>query len=155
MEKYYVKEVLKMNNDVYVTIQYGRGGLINQAWRNKEFINKKVKVKNSSGGHWFDLPLHEFMLVSKWAMEPEIGSLEGISLKNAPHYARNLFRVAKFGKISFYIYFKGGNFSLKKASSSEVLECKNWKLNYNQINRDWISSTEFLNILQEKGINFQ
>ena len=149
--KYRVNDILTMTGNFYVGIQYGRGGLISCAWNNNDFLQAEFAVVNESRG-WQYLPLNEFILLTKWCLDHEKFSLKELEWKGAPFFTDNLYRVCKYGCPNIYIGLKGGSITLNKMTPDEISDRKVWQLSSIKKSSSWISSEEYCQILESKGL---
>jgi hypothetical protein len=120
-----VSEILKLEGDYYIGIQYGRGGIVSDGWRNPAFANKVLSVTEDTTRGWQYVLLKEFKIYAAWAMDPEHNCLEGVNWSGEPFWTKSLYRVAKFGKTQFFIGIKGGKGALKKMAPEKIKEGKN------------------------------
>jgi hypothetical protein len=149
-----VSEILKLEGDYYIGIQYGRGGIVSDAWRNPAFADKALSVTEDSTRGWQYVPLHEFRIYAAWAMDPEHNRLEGVTWSGAPFWTRALYKVAKLGKDRFYIGIRGGKGALKKLGPEKIRERKIWQLSGTKKSSDWISPEDFCQILEDVGVYY-
>ena len=149
-----VSEILNLEGNYYIGIQYGRGGIASDAWRNPAFTNKALSVTEDSTRGWQYVPLKEFKIYAKWAMDPEHNRLQSVKWSGEPFGTKNLYRVAKFGKAQFYIGIKGGKNALKKMLPEKIREREKWKLLGNKKSEEWISTDDFCQILESVGISY-
>lgn len=149
-----VAQILAMEGDYYVGIQYGRAGLINAAWKNPDFMNAEMVVTENSGHGWQYLPLKEFKTLASWALDPEVQNLQGVEWTGKPFWIENLYRVAKWCKAEFYIGLKGGIVALDSMTAEQVKERKAWEVSSVQKSSQWIPAARFCEIVEAKGLSF-
>lgn len=150
-----VSELLEREGDLYVGIRYGKGGIVSDAWRNQAFANRELSLTEVNTSGWQYVPLHEFKIYAKWAMDPENNSLEGVKWGGAPFCTQNLYRAAKHGKTKFYVGIKGGKKRLKSLEPQKVRDRKVWQLLDHKKSSDWIPADEFCKILEELGVVYK
>lgn len=153
-QKKRVSELLQMEGDFWVGVQYGRGGLVSVAWKNPAFINAELNVTEDDSVGWQYLPIKDFKTFVRWAMHPDEHTLEGVEWYGKPFWAENLYRVAKWGKANFFIGLKGGLSALEDMSIEEVKDRKFWELNSEQKNQNWISTKDYCKALENMGLYF-
>lgn len=153
MASHVVADILQLTGKYFVRVKYGKGGLINKAWENNKFIKENLEVSTACK-HWFDISLEEFKIITLWSMNPAKETLKGLSFQKAPHFTKNLYRVAKWGKSEFFILINGGCAALNLWDFKKITECKRWQLSNNKLTKNWISSEDFLQIMEAKGIKY-
>lgn len=149
-----VSQIMALEGDYYIGIQYGRGGLVGTAWRNPDFFDADLTIVEDYNGSWQYLPLEEFKTLTRWALNPEDENLQGIEWSGKPFLIENLYRVAKWCKSDFYVGLKGGVAALEAMSAEQIKERKAWEINSVQKNNAWIPASEFCEIVERKGLSF-
>jgi len=151
-DKIRVSEILKRNDEIFVGIQYGLGGTISRAWKNKDFLNQNLNVTEDANLGWQYLSLNNFKIISQWAMDPYNHSLDGIDWKGKPFGTENIYRVAKSAGKGIYIGVKGGIDKLKSMGVEEVKNRQVWEIRTEKKNAHWFSGDEFCSALEDKGV---
>jgi hypothetical protein len=150
-----VREVLKLDGDVYIGIQYGKYGTASRAWRNPSFLDHDVVVTEDSSLGWQYLPLKTFQILTNWCLEPEKHSLEGIPWSGNPLDLAFLYRAGKYGKTkSMFVGIKGGLQAIREMTPEQLKSRKLWLLETKQRSSQWIPIADFSRALEEKGLRF-
>ncbi|PKN51740.1 MAG: hypothetical protein CVU55_09835 [Deltaproteobacteria bacterium HGW-Deltaproteobacteria-13] len=152
--KHKVADVLKMSGDYYVGIQYGRGGVVDNGWKNPEFLNTEVTLSEESRG-WQYLPIEDFIVLVKWSIDPYNQTLEKLTWANSPFATKNLYRVAKYGKPKMYIGIKGGLKALQDMTPEQIRERTVWQLSSAKKSSEWMTCEDFFTTLEAKGISYE
>lgn len=142
-----VSNILSKDEDIFIGVQYGQGGLISKAWRNPDFLKERVSVSDEPLG-WQYLKLAVFKKITQWAIDPESNNLSGIEWTGKPFWAVNLYRVAKTTGKDIHIGIKGGISVLKQMTADDILNRKFWELNPSKKNSSWLSGDEFCEIIE-------
>ncbi|OQA88533.1 MAG: hypothetical protein BWY27_00918 [Bacteroidetes bacterium ADurb.Bin234] len=149
-----VSDVLKMSGNLYVGIQYGRGGIVENAWKNQEFLNTEVTLSEESRG-WQYLPINDFITLTRWSIEPNKYSLEELTWSNSPFATKNLYKAAKYGNPKMYIGVKGGLKTLQNMTPEQIRSRTVWQLSSKKKSSEWITCEEFCGTLESKEISFE
>lgn len=152
-QRHKIADVLNMSGEYYIGIQYGRGGVVDTGWKNKDFLDTEVIVSEEGRG-WQYLPLHEFITLTKWSIAPNEHSLEKLSWSNSPFATKNLYRVAKYGKPKMRIGIKGGLKALRTMTADQIRSRTVWQLSSEKKSSDWITCEDFCETLESKGISY-
>ncbi len=153
-QKHRVADVLNMSGEYYIGIRYGRGGVVENGWKNKDFMNAEVILSEESRG-WQYLPLDEFVALTQWSIAPNEHSLEKLSWFNSPFATPNLYRVAKHGKPNMRIGIKGGLKTLKNMTPDQIRSRTVWQLSSEKKSSDWITCEDFCATLESKGVSYE
>lgn len=149
-----VSDLMTLQGDYYIGVQYGRAGLIDAAWRNPTFLSKELIVTDDGTRGWQYLPLEDFKVFVQWALNPERESLGTMQWSGKPFWIENLYRVGKWGNSNFFIGVKGGLPVVEAMSADQIRERKVWELNSERKNSHWFSGDEFCRVLEAKGLSF-
>ena len=149
-----IADVLEMSSDCYVAIQYGRGGVVWNGWRNPAFLNKEVTLSYECRG-WQTLPLDDFIALTKWSIDPENHSLEKLTWINSPFCTQDLYRVAKYGKTNMRIGIKGGLKALRDMTADQIRSRSVWQLSSEKKSNEWITCEEFCLALEDKDVSYE
>ena len=149
-----VKDALLLDDEQYIGIQYGRGGLISSAWRNGQFLDREVTVTDDSTRGWQYLTLRLFKQLTEWALEPENHTLSGIVWDKSPFFTHNLYRVAKYGKGELFVGIRGGVKALEQLTLEQIDSRKVWELSSEQRSSDWVDAGIFCSMLEGKGLSY-
>ncbi len=142
-----VADILDRDEDIYIGVQYGQGGLITKAWRNPDYLKERVSVSDEPLG-WQYLELSVFKKLTQWAINPEKNDLTGIEWTGKPFWAVNLYRVAKTAGKGIHIGIKGGIKVLKEMTATDILNRKYWELHPTKKNSSWLSGDEFCEVIE-------
>jgi len=149
-----VSDVLNLSGDIYIGIQYGIAGIINRGWMNTDFVNETVNITEEANRGWQYLPLRDFQIVAKWAMNPDHESLNGVNWKGKPFGTKNLYRVAKSVGSGIYIGLRGGLEALKSMDSETLAGRNVWEIGTVKKTNQWFSGDEFCQVVESKEIKF-
>ncbi len=145
--KVLVSDVLVRDEDIYIGIQYGQGGLISKAWRNINFLKDWVSMSDEPLG-WQYLELSVFKKFTQWAIDPENNDLAGIKWTGKPFGTVNLYHVAKTAGDDIHIGIKGGIKALKRMTAEDITNREYWELHPTKKNSSWFSGVEFCEIIE-------
>jgi len=150
-----VRDVLKLlDAKLYIGIQYGKYGTASRAWRDPSFLDYEVLATEESNHGWQYLPLKTFQILTKWCLNPEANSLEGIEWSGPQLDNASIYRAGKFGKTSeMFVGIRGGMKALK-ALPPEQAKQRIFQLNSSQKSKDWIPVADFSAALEEMGVRF-
>lgn len=150
-----VREVLELDRDVHIGIQYGKYGTASRAWRNPTFLDYEVVVTEDSSLGWQYIPLKTFQILTKWCLEPEKHSLDGIPWTGNPLDLATLYRAGKYGKTkSMFVGIRGGLNTIRNMTPEQINSRKIWLLETKQKSKEWIPIADFWHVLEEKGFQF-
>jgi hypothetical protein len=149
-----VREVLKLEGDYYVGIQHGVCGVGLRAWRNNSFLDYEVVVTDDNGRGSHYMPLRTFQILTKWSLDPDVNSLDGIEWSGAPLATATVFRAGKHGAhAALFVGIRGGLKALK-ALPPDQAKSRPYQLNSKHKSKDWIPVAEFSAALEEMGVQF-
>ena len=150
-----VRDILGLDEDLYIGIQYGKYGTASRAWRNPSFLDYEVIVTKDSSLGWQYLPLKTFQILTNWCLEPEKYSLEGIPWTGNALDLATLYRAGKYGKtMSMFVGIKGGLNKIREMTPEQIKARKVFLLETKQRSKEWIPIADFSRALEEKGFQF-
>ncbi|MEI6775357.1 MAG: hypothetical protein WCK70_00480 [Chloroflexales bacterium] len=145
--------LLQSEEVLYVGVQYGKAGVLNQAWRKPGFLNKQLLISTTPNG-WQYLPLNEFQNLARWAMDPDNQPLSRIAWTGKPFWTPQLYLVAKAASDTIWIGIQGGLEALKAMSVEEIRDRKFWEVSDQKRSGQWFTGSEFCAVLEGKGLIF-
>jgi hypothetical protein len=152
IERLPVTRILEMDEDIYIGIQYGLGGLLEKAWRRPAFIKSGLLAVSDIPKGWQYLQLDIFKRFCLWAVNPDKTELSNMKWQGKPFGTVNLYRVAKTAGNSVYVGIRGGLAAFRKMSNEEILAKGMWEISSEKRSVSWFSGEDFCAVIEERKI---
>lgn len=148
-----LKEILNGNDEIYVGVKNGMGGMIRLSWNNPVIAKREFNISSTPHG-WQYLSVPYIKALYNWAAKDNNEAINIIEWNGKPFFTDILYLVAKAQKEKILIGMKGGIKSLIEMSSDKIKKRDAWEISSEKKNSQWFSGSEFIDVLENKGIRY-